>query len=94
MTKVCNGAEREIYPANRYLRFANRVNKATGEFVDLISQESSNQESIPPFSIKFVKDHPDYFIPRPTDTLFEDLNRYNSTINGDNPDKKFISRFI
>jgi len=28
------------------------------------------------------------------DTTFEDLNRHNSVINGDNPDKKFISRFI
>ena len=45
-------------------------------------------------AIKFVKDHPDYFIPRPTDTPFEDLNRHNSIINGDNPDRKFISRFI
>lgn len=45
-------------------------------------------------AIKFVKDHPDYFIPRPTDTPLEDLNRHNSIINGDNPDRKFISRFI
>ena len=45
-------------------------------------------------AIKFIKDHPDYFTPRPTDTPFEGLNRHNSVINGDNPDKKFLSRFI
>ena len=45
-------------------------------------------------AIEFVKDHPDYFTPRPTDTPFEDLNRHNPVINGDNPDKKFLSRFI
>ena len=45
-------------------------------------------------AITIVKDHPDYFIPRPTDTPLEDLNRHNSIINGDNPDRKFISRFI
>ncbi|MBR6911378.1 MAG: hypothetical protein IKN41_05920 [Candidatus Methanomethylophilaceae archaeon] len=45
-------------------------------------------------AVQFVKDHPDYFTPRPTDTPFEDLNRHNEIINGDNPDKKFISRFI
>ena len=41
-----------------------------------------------------LKDHPDYFTPRLTDTPFEDLNRHNPIINGDNPDKKFLSRFI
>ena len=52
--------ESPLYPANRYLRFANRVNKATGEFVDMDSQErtspqeSSNQENIPSSSIKLV----------------------------------------
>ena len=45
-------------------------------------------------AIKFVKDHPDYFTPSPTDTPFEEINRYNSVINGDDPDRKFISRFI
>ena len=39
--------ESPLYPANRYLRFANRVNKATGEFVDMDSQErTSPQEGI------------------------------------------------
>ena len=45
-------------------------------------------------AIKFVKDHPEYFTPRPTDTPFDDLNYHNKIINGDNPDKKFLSRFI
>ena len=45
-------------------------------------------------AIQFVKDHPDYFTPRPTNTDCEELNRHNRIINGDNPDKKFISRFI
>lgn len=45
-------------------------------------------------AVQFVKDHPDYFIPRPTNTGCEELNRHNEIINGDNPDRKFISRFI
>ncbi|MBR4203623.1 MAG: hypothetical protein IKQ93_08645 [Candidatus Methanomethylophilaceae archaeon] len=45
-------------------------------------------------AIQFVKDHSDYFTPRPTDTPFEELNRHNAIINGNNPDRKFLSRFI
>ena len=45
-------------------------------------------------AIKFVKDHPRYFTPRPTNTDDPELNRYNDIINGDNPDHKFLSKFI
>ena len=46
-----------LYPANRYLRFANRVNKDTGEFIDMHSQENQErgiQERTPIENTKLV----------------------------------------
>ena len=45
-------------------------------------------------AISFVRDHPDLFLPRATDTGDPELDRYHSIINGDRPDRKFLRRFI
>lgn len=45
-------------------------------------------------AIQFVKDHPELFIPRCTETDDPELNRHNRVVNGDNPDRKFISKFL
>lgn len=45
-------------------------------------------------AIQFVKDHPQLFMPRLTNTDDPDLNEYNKVINGSNPDTKFIKRFL
>ena len=67
---------------------------ANQNYIDRILNNPKSPRCNREAAIKFVKDHPDYFTPRPTDTPFEDLNRRNRSINGDNPDKKFLSRFI
>ena len=42
-------------------------------------------------AIRFVRDHPELFIPRPTNTGDPQLDRFHTIINGDNPDDRFIS---
>ena len=67
---------------------------ANQNYIDKILNNPKSPRCNREAAIQFVKDHPDYFTPRPTDTPFDDLNRRNKSINGDNPDKKFLSRFI
>ena len=45
-------------------------------------------------AIRFVRDHPEYFIPYPTDTGNDDLDRINRVRNGDHADKRFLLEFL
>ena len=68
--------------------------RGESDYIDRILNNPKSPRCNREAAIKFVKDHPDYFTPRPTNTPFDDLNYHNKIINGDNPDKKFLSRFI
>ena len=94
ISKITGPAVRKIddgYIRQRLLR--NGMNISLNQsYITKIIENPRTPECNRRAAIKFVDDHPEYFIPRPTNTEDSQLNHHNRIVNGINPDDSFISR--